>query len=138
MDTVRETARELLDAAAATNDRRLLVLAGARGACYEGAREAAGAVGTDRAVATVSERDVVGERIGTDRTETLLGTTYGCLVLDCHDTCRPNALGRASVSISEESVRSPPDLFGVGLGLKGSLRVVTPLSVPLCVYGSRL
>ena len=99
MDTVRETARELLAAAAATNERRLLVLAGDRGACYEGAREAAGAVGTDRAVATVSERDVVGERIGTDRTETLLGTTYGCLVLDCHDTCRPNALGQATGAV---------------------------------------
>ena len=99
MDTVRETARELLAAAAATNERRLLVLAGGREACYEGAREAAGAVGTDRAVATVSERDVVGERIGTDRTETLLGTTYGCLVLDCHDTCRPNALGQATGAV---------------------------------------
>ncbi|CCQ36889.1 tRNA(Met) cytidine acetyltransferase TmcA [Natronomonas moolapensis 8.8.11] len=99
MNTVRETARELLAAAAATNERRLLVLAGDRGACYEGARKAAGAVSTDRAVATVSERDVVGERIATDRTETLLGTTYGCLVLDCHDTCRPNVLGQATGAV---------------------------------------
>jgi tRNA(Met) cytidine acetyltransferase len=99
MDAVRETARELMTAAAAANERRLLVLAGDRGACYDGARAAAEAIGTDRTVATVSERDVVGERVGVDRTETLLGTTYGCLVLDCHDTCRPNAIGQATGAV---------------------------------------
>ena len=99
MDTVRETARELAAAAAAANERRLLVLAGHRAACYEGARAAVRELDTDRAVATVSERDVVGDRVGVDRTETLLGTTYGCLVFDCHDTCRPNAIGRATGTV---------------------------------------
>jgi tRNA(Met) cytidine acetyltransferase len=96
MNTVRETARELADAAAAANERRLLVLTGSREACYDGAKAAAGEVRSGQTVATVSEREIVGERVCVDRTETLLGTTYGCLVLDCHDTCRPNAIGRAT------------------------------------------
>jgi len=99
MDAVRETARELVTAAAAANERRLLVLAGTRRACYDGARAVAEVVDTDRSVATVSDRNVVGERVGVDRTETLLGTTFGCLVLDCHDTCRPNAIGRATGAV---------------------------------------
>ena len=99
MDAVRTTARRLRSEAAATNERRMLVLHGGREACYRGAATVADVIGVDRAIATVSERDIVGERIGTDRTETLLGTTCDCLVLDCHDTCRPNAIGRVTGAV---------------------------------------
>ena len=99
MDAVRKTARTLRTEATATNERRVLVLHGGRNACYTSAETAVDAIRADRAIATVSERDVVGERIDTDRTETLLGTTYDCLVLDCHDTCRPNAIGRVTGAV---------------------------------------
>lgn len=99
MDAVREIARSLRSEATATNERRLLVLHGGRGACYTGTEAVVETFGSARSVVTVSERDVVGERVSTDRTGTLLGTTYDCLVLDCHDTCRPNAIGQATGAV---------------------------------------
>ena len=101
MNAVRTTARRLRSEATATNERRMLVLHGGRDACYSGAETVADVVDADEdgPIATVSEREIVGERIGTDRTETLLGTTYDCLVLDCHDTCQPNAVGRVTGAV---------------------------------------
>jgi tRNA(Met) cytidine acetyltransferase len=99
MKAVRETVRELRAEAVATNERRLLVLHGDRETCYGEARSAVESLGVSGSVATVSDRDVVGDRIDFDRTGTLLGTTYDCLVLDCHDTCRPNAIGRVTGAV---------------------------------------
>lgn len=99
MDTVRETARELRAEAAAANERRLLVLHGDRALCYDGAEAAVDAFGSDRRVASISAHPVVGEYVETERTGTLLGTTYDCIVLDCHDTCRPNTVGRATGAV---------------------------------------
>ncbi|MFO7925151.1 tRNA(Met) cytidine acetyltransferase TmcA [Natronomonas sp.] len=96
MKTVRETIRALRAEAAVTNERRLLVLHGDRDTCYREARRAVESVDFEGAVASVSDRDIVGERIGYDRTDALLGTTFDCIVLDCHDTCRPNAIGRTT------------------------------------------
>ena len=97
MDTVRETARGLCSEASATNERRLLVLAGGRDAGYRGAAAAVEAAGIDRTeVAAVSEQELpVGAGVAPKRTDELLGTTRACVVFDCHDSCRPNALGRA-------------------------------------------
>jgi tRNA(Met) cytidine acetyltransferase len=99
MNTVRETVRALRAEAVATDERRLLVLHGDKADCYKEARSAIESVDFSGAIATVSDRDVVGDRIDFDRTERLLGTTYDCLLVDCHDTCRPNAIGRVTGAV---------------------------------------
>jgi len=93
MDAVRETALALRSEAEATNERRLLVCAGSREAGYTAARAACEAADLD-AIA-LSERDIVGRRLAPARADELLGETHDCVVVDCHDACRPNALGRA-------------------------------------------
>jgi len=97
MDAVRTAARRLRAEAEAVNERRLLVLAGDREAGYRAAREARDATGL-KAV-SVSEREVVGDRLPPGRAGELLGTTRECVVVDCHDACRPNALGRAAGAV---------------------------------------
>ncbi|PSQ44073.1 tRNA(Met) cytidine acetyltransferase [Halobacteriales archaeon QS_9_68_42] len=97
MDAVRETARGLRAEATAADERRLLVLAGDREAGYRAAREAREAANLE--AVTLSERAVVGDRLPPDRAGELLGTTRECVVVDCHDACRPNALGRAAGAV---------------------------------------
>jgi len=97
MDAARETARRLRTEAEATDERRLLVLAGDREAGYRAAREVCDATGLD--AVTLSEREVAGDRLPPDRAGELLGTTRECVVVDCHDACRPNALGRAAGAV---------------------------------------
>lgn len=99
MEIVRETARELHTEACATNERRLLVIEGHRKRCYEAAVAVAELVESARSTATLSDHDLVGEHVTFERSETLLGTTYDCIVLDCHDTCQPNAIGRATGAV---------------------------------------
>jgi len=98
MQTVGETARQLRSDAALADERRLLVLSGDRDRCYEGVETAVGAIDFG-ATATVSDRDLVGERVGYDRVGTLLGRTYDCIVVDCHDTTRPNAIAQATGAV---------------------------------------
>ena len=97
MDAVGTTVRRLLGEAEATDERRLLVVAGGREAGYRAAREACAAADPD--AVSVSERDLGGERLPPGRLGELLGTTRECVVLDCHDACRPNALGRAAGAV---------------------------------------
>jgi tRNA(Met) cytidine acetyltransferase len=97
MDAVRTTVRDLRSEAAATNERRLLVLAGTREAGYTAARTACETAGLDPV--SISERDVVGRQLAPKRADELLGTTHDCVVVDCHDACRPNALGRAAGAV---------------------------------------
>ncbi|WP_178916971.1 tRNA(Met) cytidine acetyltransferase TmcA [Natronomonas gomsonensis] len=97
MDAVRETVLALRSEAEATNERRLLVCAGSREAGYAAARTACEAAGLD-AIA-LSERDIVGRRLAPARADELLGETHDCVVVDCHDACRPNALGRAAGAV---------------------------------------
>ncbi|WP_254837686.1 tRNA(Met) cytidine acetyltransferase TmcA [Natronomonas marina] len=97
MDAVRATARDLRAEADATDERRLLVLAGGRETGYRAARAACEAA--DLTAVSLSERDVVGERLSPDRAGDLLGETHDCVVVDCHDACRPNALGRAAGAV---------------------------------------
>jgi len=98
-------ARELREEAVATNERRLLVLSGDTGRTREAAISALDA--TDVDAMGVTDVDPAGvtyvgtaadtpwERVDPDRVTQLLGTTHDALVLDCHDECRPNAIGRA-------------------------------------------
>jgi tRNA(Met) cytidine acetyltransferase len=97
MDAARSTARALRREAAATDERRLLVLAGGREAGYRAARTVREAV--DLAVVWLSDRAPDGDAIEIDRSDGILGTTHGCVVVDCHDACRPNAIGRAAGAV---------------------------------------
>ncbi|MFB6108097.1 MAG: tRNA(Met) cytidine acetyltransferase TmcA, partial [Haloplanus sp.] len=76
------------------NERRLLVLAGAREDGLAAARDCLDALGTDDAV-LVTTRETDGyERVPPSRADRLLGTTRDAVVLDAHEGFSPNALGR--------------------------------------------
>lgn len=93
-----DLAAALRDEARRANERRLLVLAGDRDACIDETRAAlAGADIDESATTLVAARetpDLNCERVAPKRADALLGTTRECVILDCHDECRPNALGR--------------------------------------------
>jgi tRNA(Met) cytidine acetyltransferase len=80
-------------------ERRLLVLAGEPAACRDRLPAALAAAGVEDAV-LVGHADIEGpdgralERHAPKRAGALLGTTREAVVLDCHEECRPNALGR--------------------------------------------
>ena len=99
MDAVREAARDLRAEAAATDERRLLVLAGGREAGYDAARAALEAADSEADAVSLSAREVAGERLPLRRAGDLLGTTRDAVVVDCHDETRPNALGRAAGAV---------------------------------------
>jgi tRNA(Met) cytidine acetyltransferase len=93
--TLAEVAAALREEAEATDQRRLLVLAGDRDACYDAADAALDAAGIDREATTLVGTGRLGcERVGPKRADRLLGTTRECVVLDCHADFRPNAVGR--------------------------------------------
>ncbi|ELZ25605.1 hypothetical protein C475_10393 [Halosimplex carlsbadense 2-9-1] len=95
--TVGRVANALRAEARATNERRLLVLAGEGAATRAAAADALDAVAIEsRAVTYLGEsEETPWERVPPARAGDLLGTTHGALVVDCHEACRPNALGRA-------------------------------------------
>jgi tRNA(Met) cytidine acetyltransferase len=97
MDAARSTAHELRREAVATDERRLLVLAGGRQAGYRAARDLDAAL--DLSPLWLSANEPVGDVVPLDRSEDLLGTTQDCVVVDCHDACRPNAIGRAAGAV---------------------------------------
>ncbi len=80
-----------------SGERRTLVLAGDPDATREAASTALAGADIDGTDARYVGRDAVlgCERVAPERVDTLLGTTQEAVVLDCHDECRPNALGRA-------------------------------------------
>jgi tRNA(Met) cytidine acetyltransferase len=93
--TLGEVAAALREEARATNERRLLVLAGDRDACYSAADEALDAAEIDRGATTLVGTGQLGcERVGPKSADRLLGTTRECVVFDAHADFRPNALGR--------------------------------------------
>ncbi|MHB9286356.1 tRNA(Met) cytidine acetyltransferase TmcA [Halobacteriales archaeon Cl-PHB] len=95
-------AARLRDEARRANERRLIVLTGNPSATREAA-----AVALQEAEVSITDTVFVGSggddrawtRVDPRRTETLLGTTQGTVVLDCHDACRPNAIGRAAGAV---------------------------------------
>ncbi|EMA52635.1 MULTISPECIES: tRNA(Met) cytidine acetyltransferase TmcA [Halococcus] len=98
---IADLAGRLRDEARRANERRLLVLAGEREACYTAATDALDGARIPQSETTVvaTESAFSGdfrdyERITPKRADALLGTTRTAVVLDCHDECRPNALGR--------------------------------------------
>lgn len=97
MDAVRSTARALRAEAEATDERRLLVLSGSRECGYAAASAASEA--TNLEAVSVSNHEIIGDRLPPTRSDELLGETHDCVVLDCHDACRPNALGRAAGAV---------------------------------------
>lgn len=89
--------RNLAAEAARTNERRAVVVHGERERCYAAARsvlDAADVPGT--ATTCLTEGDVgPAEHMSPAQSRKLLGRTRQAVVVDCHDTTRPNALGRA-------------------------------------------
>ncbi|MFB6132784.1 MAG: tRNA(Met) cytidine acetyltransferase TmcA [Halanaeroarchaeum sp.] len=93
---LREAVRALRSEARRTNERRLLVLAGNRTAGHRAAEAAIEAADIERgAVAAVGTGGGTHfPSIPVADAATLMGTTHPAVVLDCHEVCRPNALGR--------------------------------------------
>ena len=99
--TVGRVASALREEARATNERRLLVLAGEGEATRAAAERALDAADIESpAVTYLGESETTPwEQLPPARAGDLLGTTHRALVLDCHDACRPNALGRAAGAV---------------------------------------
>jgi tRNA(Met) cytidine acetyltransferase len=96
--TVRPLAADLARAASATDQRRLLVLSGARDAGWDAVFDAVdGADVDDDEVTLVTTREGFRfERVSPPRADTLLGTTRRMVVCDAHEGFSPNLLGRLS------------------------------------------
>ncbi|UHH14284.1 GNAT family N-acetyltransferase [Halobacterium litoreum] len=94
MDTA--DARRLLAEAERANERRVLVLAGARDAGLETADRLLDALSIPlTGTSLVSTRDALAcEHVPPRNADRLLGTTRQAVVFDAHPDCRPNALGR--------------------------------------------
>ncbi|MEF8851109.1 MAG: tRNA(Met) cytidine acetyltransferase TmcA [Haloarculaceae archaeon] len=90
----------LREEALAANERRLLVLAGRPDETRVAAELALDAADVDPGGVTyVGAADTPWERVDPARVARLLGTTHEALVLDCHEECRPNAIGRATGAV---------------------------------------
>jgi len=94
---IAEVARALRDEAERADERRLLVLSGNRDRGIDAAYDVVEAIGvSDDAVALVSTREGFRfDRVGPRGADALLGQTRQVVVVDCHEQCPPNALGRA-------------------------------------------
>ena len=92
-----ELARRLRENAAAHDERRVLVLAGDPDRTRRRASAAIDAAAIDAAGTRYVGRSATTPFDATDpkRAADLLGTTQQAVVLDCHDTCIPNAVGCA-------------------------------------------
>ncbi|MFB6298839.1 MAG: tRNA(Met) cytidine acetyltransferase TmcA [Halobacteriales archaeon] len=98
---VGELAQALRTESIVANERRLLVLTGARDHTYQASRTALAAVDIDLQRATyVSERDFLdAERLPPEHTSRLLGTTREAIVIDLHDALRPNHIGMVTGAV---------------------------------------
>jgi tRNA(Met) cytidine acetyltransferase len=92
-----DLARRLREDARRSDERRVLVLAGDPDRTRERADRALEAAAVAPAEARyVGHADAFScERVAPEHADRLLGTTRQAVVLDCHEECRPNALGRA-------------------------------------------
>ncbi|MFB6081928.1 MAG: tRNA(Met) cytidine acetyltransferase TmcA [Halanaeroarchaeum sp.] len=91
-----ETVAHLREEARRSNERRLLVLAGDHEAGLRAAERAIDAADVDRrGVTAIADEDVTHvETLAPTDADVLLGTTRQVVIVDCHDECRPNVLGR--------------------------------------------
>ncbi|MFB6309859.1 MAG: tRNA(Met) cytidine acetyltransferase TmcA [Salinirussus sp.] len=98
-----------MDAAAAlrrearrANERRLLVLTGTPAETRHAATVALEAAGIDGAetVSIGAAATLPGTRLTHDESRQLLGGTYEAVVIDAHDACRPNTIGRAAGAVN--------------------------------------
>ena len=88
--------RDLLTEAEAADERRVLVFAGDRDAGLTAADRLLDALPiplTETSLVSTTD-DLACEHVPTRNAGRLLGTTRSAVVLDCHEDCRPNALGR--------------------------------------------
>ncbi|MFB6086964.1 MAG: tRNA(Met) cytidine acetyltransferase TmcA [Haloarculaceae archaeon] len=93
-------ASALREEARAVDERRLLVLAGGADRTREAAETALAAADIAPADATyLGTAATPWERRDPRSAGELLGTTHQAIVLDCHDECRPNAIGRAAGAV---------------------------------------
>ncbi|WP_089818142.1 tRNA(Met) cytidine acetyltransferase TmcA [Halomicrobium zhouii] len=92
---MNDLARAVRDEARRTGERRVLVLAGSPDATREAARSALSAAEVPLAETSLvgSEAFLNCERLDPVHAGTLLGRTRTAVVLDAHDSFRPNALG---------------------------------------------
>ncbi|MEF8774641.1 MAG: tRNA(Met) cytidine acetyltransferase TmcA [Halobacteriales archaeon] len=93
--------RALRGEARRANERRLVVLSGDPEAGYDAAGTLLDAAEIPRGETTlVGPREALDcEHVPGTRADRLLGTTREAVVLDCHDACRPNALGRVAGAV---------------------------------------
>ncbi|MFB6212104.1 MAG: tRNA(Met) cytidine acetyltransferase TmcA [Halobacteriales archaeon] len=98
---VGELAQSLRREAVAVNERRLLALAGTRERTYDAATAALTGADIDFADTTyVSDRPFIdAERLSLEHASRLLGTTRAAVVVDLHDTLRPNLIGMVSGAV---------------------------------------
>jgi tRNA(Met) cytidine acetyltransferase len=92
-----ELAARLRAEAQRAGERRLLVLTGDPSATRDAARDAleAGAVAPDETTVVGPADFLDCEHLETVHARELLGRTRTAVVMDCHEACRPNALGAA-------------------------------------------
>jgi tRNA(Met) cytidine acetyltransferase len=80
------------------DERRLLVLSGTPAATREAARDALESAAVDPAATRLVGPETMadhlaGQRVAQTQAQSLLGETFDAVVVDCHEACRPNALG---------------------------------------------
>jgi len=92
-----QVAADLRAEARGADERRVLVLNGAPDRTRRAAVDALESAAIDPAGTTYlgTAESVPWERVEPVHAAELLGTTRAAVVVDCHDECRPNALGRA-------------------------------------------
>lgn len=98
---MEDVVRALVAEAERTNERRAVVIHGTREPCYEAVRRALDAAGIPGTETTCLTEGDIGpaEHLRPVRSADLLGRTRRAVVVDCHDECRPNALGRAAGAV---------------------------------------
>jgi len=94
---MRGLVERLREEAQRADERRLLVLAGDAASTRAAALDALEAADIDSASVTAigTAEDLSGTPLDPQRSGELLGTTQPAVVVDCHEACRPNAIGRA-------------------------------------------
>ncbi|ERH10612.1 MAG: putative P-loop ATPase fused to an acetyltransferase [halophilic archaeon J07HX64] len=100
--TGMQVAARLRREAVETDQRRVLVLAGEPSRTRERAGDALDSAGVDLAATTYlgPGQPLDCETLAPERSRRLLGTTRAALVVDCHERCEPNALGRVAGTVT--------------------------------------